>query len=74
MALKVKFLKDHTKWKANDTAILDNTQAMYLDKMGVAELVNSVKPQEVEETLLKHLQPHKKSKPKPAPKKTEKKK
>ena len=81
MSLKVKFLKNHIKWRTGDTAVLDNTQALYLDKMGVAELQNSVKPEEIEKTLLKHLEPAKKAtakipvaEAKPIPKKAAKKK
>lgn len=40
MALKVQFQQDYLKWKANDIALLDNTQALQLHTKGIAQILN----------------------------------
>lgn len=60
--IKVRFLKDHVRWKTGDIAVLDNTQAAYLEKMKVAEMQGIERPEDTEKVLFQHLEPEKKKK------------
>lgn len=60
MSLKVKFLKRHLKWNIGDTATVDNTQAQYMARMQIVEIVDGSTPQSVEKVLEQHLEPEKK--------------
>lgn len=52
--MKVRFLKNHLKWKEGDIANVDNTQAHYWARCCVAEYADDT-PEKKEEALLKHL-------------------
>lgn len=60
MAMKVRFLKEHVKWKAGEVVNFDNTMAKYLSRMQAAEIIGEEVESGIEETLIGHLQDVKK--------------